>query len=104
MLKYQTSLNNAPPPATALANSAQRAFQQSPYAGQNHQDVFRGLGQQQAVDLSNYARRQEDEYAARQQDAERGLALAGLNMMGQGQQNQMNLGTQRMRLLLNSLL
>jgi hypothetical protein len=104
MLTYQTSLQNAPPPAAALAQQAQQAFAQSPYQGQNHQDVFRGMGQMQAVDLSRYAQQQEDDYAMRQQEAQQGLALSGLGMMAQGQQNQSNLGTSRVQMLLSNLL
>jgi hypothetical protein len=104
MLRYQSSLQNAPPPAQALAQQAQQALAQSPYQGQNHQDVFRGMGQMQAVDMERYAQQQEDQYNAQQQEAERGMALAGLGMMAQGQQNQTNLGTNRMQMLLSNLL
>jgi hypothetical protein len=104
MLQYQSSLQNAPPPAQALAQQAQQALAQSPYQGQNHQDVFRSLGQMQAVDMARYAQQQEDQYNAQQQEAERGMALAGLGMMAQGQQNQTNLGTNRMQMLLSNLL
>jgi len=104
MLTYQTSLQNAPPPAAALAQQAQQAFAQSPYQGQNHQDVFRGMGQMQAVDMQRYAQQQEDDYAMRQQEAQQGLALSGLGMMAQGQQNQSNLGTSRVQMLLSNLL
>jgi len=56
------------------------------------------------VDMDRYAQQQEDQYNAQQQEAQRGLALAGLGMMAQGQQNQTNVGTNRMQLLLNNLL
>jgi 4-aminobutyrate aminotransferase-like enzyme len=104
MLQYNSGLNYRPPNAQALAQQAQQALAQSPYQGQNHQDVFRGMGQMQAVDMQRYAQQQEDQYTAQQQEAQRGLALAGLNMQAQGQQNQTNLTTGRMQMLLNNLL
>jgi 4-aminobutyrate aminotransferase-like enzyme len=104
MLQYQSSLANRPPPAQALAQQAQQALAQSAYQGQNHQDVFRGMGQMQAVDMQRYAQQQEDQYKAQQQEAQRGLALAGLRMQAEGQQNQTNLTTSRLQMLLNNLL
>jgi hypothetical protein len=98
MLRYQTSLQNTPPQV------AQAPLATSPYAGLNHQDVFRSMGQAQAVDLDRYAQQTEDAYRSRQQAAERELALSGLTMMGQGQQNQANLANQRMQMLLSNLL
>jgi hypothetical protein len=104
MLRYQSSLQNAPPPSRDIAAQSQQAFARFPYPGQNPQDVFRGMSQMQAVDMDRYAQQQEDQYNAQQQEAQRGLALAGLGMMAQGQQNQTNVGTNRMQLLLNNLL
>jgi hypothetical protein len=104
MLRYQSSLANRAPRASDIALQAQPALAQSPYQGQNHQDVFRGMGQMQAVDLTRYAQQQEDQYKAQQQEAQRGLALAGLRMQAEGQQNQTNLTTSRLQMLLNNLL
>lgn len=104
MIRYQTSLKNNPPPVNQIASQAREAFAQSPYAGQNHQDVFRGMGQMQSVDMDRYAQQVSDDYQNQRQEAERGLALAGLNQMGQAQQNQMSLQNQRMQMLLNNLL
>lgn len=77
---------------------------QSPYSGQNHQDVFRGLQQSQAIDLSRYAQQQQDAYETAAGRAQRELALAGLTQMGQAQNNAQNLQTGRMQMLLGGLL
>lgn len=77
---------------------------QSPYMGQNHQDVFQGLQQAKAVDLSRYAQQQQDAYETAAERTQRELALAGLTQMGQTQNNAQNLQTGRMQMLLAGLL
>lgn len=79
-------------------------LQQSPYLNQNHQDVFRGLQQSNAVDLSRYAQQKQDEYELAAQRAQRDLALSGLTMMGQAQNNAKNAQSSRLQMLLGGLL
>lgn len=102
MLQYNSN-------ARFLAPSHQQAVhdmqaQQSPYDGQNHQDVFRGLQQAKAIDLSRYAQQKQDDYESAAQRAQRDLALSGLTMMGQAQANAQNTGNSRMQMLLGGLL
>lgn len=77
---------------------------QSPYGGRNHQDVFAGLRKSAAVDLSRYGQQQQDEYEQAAGKAERDLALAGLTMMGQAQNNAQSAENSRLQLLLRGLL
>jgi len=77
---------------------------QSPYAGQNHQDNFAGLHQARAMDMTRYAQQaqsEEDEYF---RNAQRDLALSGLQMLATDQQNAQSLQTGRMQMLLGGLL
>ena len=85
-------------PAFDMANA------QSPYTGKNHRDVFAGLRKSAAVDLSRYGQQKQDEYEQEAGRAERELALAGLTMMGQAQNNEQNLENSRLQLLLRGLL
>jgi hypothetical protein len=77
---------------------------QSPYAGQNHQDNFAGLHQARAMDMSRYAQQAQAEEDAFSRGAQRDLALAGLQMLGNDQQNAQNLQNSRTQMLLGGLL
>ena len=83
---------------------ADAAGQMSPYGNQNHRDIFGGLQQKNAVDLSRYAQQKQDEYESEAQKAQRELALAGLTMMSQAQNNAQNNQNSRMQMLLGGLL
>lgn len=78
--------------------------QMSPYGNQNHQDIFRGLQQKTSVDLSRYAQQKQDEYELAAQKAQRDLALSGLTMMSQAQNNAQNTQNSRVQMLLGGLL
>lgn len=80
------------------------AAQQSPYAGQNHQDVTNSLLQARAVDMSRYAQQKQDEYESAASQSQRELALAGLNMMNQASSQNQEAQTSRLQMLLRGLL
>jgi len=77
---------------------------QSPYPGQNHQDIFNAQMQAQSVDLDRYAQQKRDEYESAASRAQRELALTGLSQMYQARGNERDLQTGRMRMLLEGLL
>ena len=100
MIKYHSNAQFSPPPhQQAVAGMAE-----SPYAGQNHQDIFKTQMQSRAVDLSRYAQQRQDEYESAASQAQRELALAGLSQMYQARGNDRDLQTNRMRMLLEGLL
>jgi hypothetical protein len=104
MLQYRTHTSGPPPALAALAGDAASALSVSPYGGQNHQDVYAGLGRSQAADLSSYARQAGDAYANAEQQAQQTAALAGLQSLAQAQQNNESLRTSRLQMLLGGLL
>jgi hypothetical protein len=102
MLQYNS---NASFPTPAHQQAVQgMATQPSPYAGQNHQDIFRGLQQRGAVDLSRYAQQKQDEYESAASNAQRELALSGLTMMGRARDNAQDMQGSRLQMLLRGLL
>jgi len=100
MINYHSNAQFETPAYQQFA--ADYSGQMSPY--QNQQDVFRGLQQKNAVDLSRYAQQRQDEYEGQAEKAQRELALAGLTMMGQAQGNAQNNQNSRLQLLLGGLL
>ena len=102
MINYRSSAAFPTPPHQQAASDF--AAQQSPYAGQNHQDVFQGLQQLRAVDMQRYAQRQQDEHEQAAGRAQREAALAGLTMLGNARNNQQNLANSRVQMLLGGLL
>jgi hypothetical protein len=104
MLTYNTNTFSPPPPLQKMAAQGANALANSPYEGQSHQDVYQTLGQRQAVNLDSYARRAGEAYANAAQQAQRELALAGLQMAAQGQQQENNLASSRVQMLLGGLL
>lgn len=102
MLQYNS---NARFPTPSGQQAAQEmAAQVSPYAGQNHQDIFRGLQQAGVVDLSRYAQQKQDAYETAASNAQRDLALSGLTMMGKGRDSADALQASRLQMLLRGLL
>lgn len=100
MLQYTSTLPNQPPIDGASRNAALDAIRKrSPFSafGQNHQDVLDALAERQAAELNSEARMANTDYALRQQQAQRQLALEGLNQMAQAQQNQNSLSNTRMQ-------
>ena len=102
MLQYNSEAA-FPTPAHQQAVQGMAA-QQTPYAGQNHQDIFRGLQQRGAVDLSRYAQQKQDEYESAASSAQRELALSGLTMMGRASDNAQDMQGSRLQMLLRGLL
>ena len=102
MINYHSNANFAAPPYQQ--NVERMRAQQTPYGGQNHRDVFSGLHQGRTVDMERYAQQQADEYNSAAQRAQRELALSGLNMMAQAQQQNQSLQTGRLQMLLGGLL
>ncbi len=98
MVNYQSYAQFTPPPYQEMPK------QQSPYQGQNHQDVFNAQMQARAVDMDRYAQQKRDEYESAAGRAQRELALSGLSQMYQARGNERDLQTGRMRMLLEGLL
>lgn len=102
MLQYHSNARLPTPPHAMAVEGMQS--QQSPYAGQNHQDVFQALQQARAVDMGRYAQQSQDEYESEAGRAQRQLALAGLTQMGNAQNNAQNMQNSRLQMLLGGLL
>jgi hypothetical protein len=102
MITYRSNAQ-FPAPDTQQAVAGMQAAQ-TPYAGQNHADVFNALRQRQAVDMTRYAQQQQDAFQQAAGRAERESALQGLSFMGQAQQNNQNLQNSRLQMLLSGLL
>jgi hypothetical protein len=102
MISYHSNANFAAPPYQQTV--ARMRAEQTPFGGQNHRDVFGGLHQGRTLDMARYAQQQADEYNSAAQRAQRELALSGLNMMAQAQQQQQGLQTGRLQMLLGGLL
>lgn len=99
MLNYNTTLPSQPPVSRAMqADMAKTLSQGSPYAAfsKNHGDVLRALADAEAANLASQASRANTEYATAQQQAQRGLALQGLQQMNAAQQNQNDLANSRL--------
>lgn len=97
MINYHSNAQFPTPPQAVQG-------MQSPYGGQNHQDVFNAQAQANAVDMSRYAQQKQDEYESAASAAQRELALSGLSQMYQARGNERDLQTGRMRMLLEGLL
>jgi hypothetical protein len=104
MITYHSQLDQRPSAVQQIASDAKRPLSVSPYSGQNHQDVFQALGQRQAANLDSLSRESRDAYEVAYQQMQRDQALAGLNMMAQGQQQNNNLQQSRTQMLLQGLL
>lgn len=88
MFSYDTRLSDRPPIAADMQQSAMDGMRkQAPTAfGQNARDVYLSKA---GVNAANYARAADmanQQYAVAHQDAQRGLALAGLRQMAAEQQ------------------
>jgi hypothetical protein len=104
MFNYRTHTAGQPPALSQLAAGASKDLSESPYGGQNHQDIFLGLGSRQAANLNAYARQAGESYENARQQAQQDLALSGLQMQMQAQQQSQGLQTARMQMLLQGLL
>lgn len=96
MINYNTFLGNSPP-ASLDFPMVDAIRKRSPYQGfgANHQDVLRMTASAPKME----AYKANSDYAMRQQDAQRDLALAGLQMQAEAENNQRNLGVQRLQMM-----
>lgn len=94
MITYNSSLANSPPAAIDFP-MVDAMRKRSPYAGfgSNHQDVLRTVASAPRME----AYKANADYALRQQQAQRDLALAGLRMQLDARNNERDLGVQRLR-------
>jgi hypothetical protein len=100
MLQYTGSIQSLPPVDDASRNAALGAIRKrSPFTsfGQNHQDVLDALGERAAATLGTESRRANADYLLQQQNAQRQLALSGLNQLAQSQQNDNQLANTRLQ-------
>lgn len=95
MLNYNTTLPTAGPGFAAPPKLP------SPYAvyGQNHRDVLAGLQSPMDANYGIAQSKANADYDMRKLEAERQLALQGLQQMSQAQQNSNDLANQRFSLL-----
>lgn len=96
MLAYNTH-TSAPPISQALLQQAQKDLT-TDRVGQP--DLFAGVGQSAAVDMSRYAQQAQNELLNSEQQAQRQLALAGLQQMQGAQQQDRDLQSRRIQLLM----
>lgn len=92
MLKYNTTLPNAPPKSLPIPRMA------GPYAGygSTHQDMLNAqMGLAQA-DYDIARQKGETDYSLKQQEAERQLVLQGLQQMNEAQQNRNAIANSRL--------
>lgn len=102
MLTYQSSLNNKPPVSDEYRARALTGLRApSPFTAytQTHGDVYRGLGAENAVDFDIAATKANTDYQMKQQDAQRQLALQGLQQMATAQQNEQDLTNNRLQMM-----
>jgi len=102
MITYDSRLQDKQPYAdhqrsAALADMRQR----SPYTqmGQNHQDVLGALTDSAATSLNMQAYKANTDYALQQQEAQRRLALAGLQQQAAAEQNDRDLATNSLQMM-----
>lgn len=79
--------------------NAVRSAPQYAQFGQNSQDVLQGLADDAAASLDMEAYKANTDYSLRQQEAQRQLALAGLRQQAEAEQNQRDMGTNRLQMM-----
>lgn len=101
MLKYKSSLQNNPPVNDEFRGKALTGLTApSPFTyTPTHEDVYRGLGQQQAVDFDVAATKANTDYQMKQQDSQRQLALQGLQAMADAEKNDQDLVNNRLQMM-----
>lgn len=109
MLTYDTTLQAQPPVSQAEMSRAMKGIRlQSPYGySPQHQDVLNALGDQNAAQYALNAEKANADFGSRKLQAQRDVALQGLQQMSQAQQNQMDYANARSGMgygLVNSLL
>lgn len=109
MLTYDTTLQAQPPVSQAELASAMRGLRfRSPYGySPQHQDVLSALGDTAAANYQLEAEKANSAFGAQKLQAQRDVALQGLQQMSQAKQNQMDYSNARSNMgfgLVNSLL
>jgi len=109
MLTYDTTLQAQPPVSGTQMQSALRGLRiKSPYGySTQHQDVLNALGDQNAAQYQMQADKANSQFGAQKLNAQRDLALQGLQQMSQARQDAMNLSNAQRGMsygLVNSLL
>jgi hypothetical protein len=100
MLTYNSSLQNHLPYSPLQRNSALAALTvKSPYGkfGSTHQDILNAMGGRNAANFDVAATKANADYQLAQQEAQRQLALQGLQQMSNAQQNQNELTNTRLQ-------
>lgn len=100
MLTYKSPLTGSPPASEQQIRDAVQALRpKSPFEvyGQNHQEVLDATGGVNAETYGRAARRANTDYSLKQRQAERQLALAGLNQMASAERNQQDLANARLQ-------
>jgi len=97
MLNYDSTLNAQPPVSSAQRQKAVRGMHiQSPYGySPQHQDLLNGLADQNAANYELGADEANATFGTRKLQAQRDLALTGLQQMAQAQNNQAELANAR---------
>ena len=99
MLTYKSSLSSAPPYTPAMAEDAARSLSgKSPYKQYrgNAADVFRSVGNPALANVDATGAAANAAYAARFNDAQRQLALSGLNFMSDSQKGAQDVANARL--------
>lgn len=99
MLTYNSSLQRQPPTREIDRDAATKAMRTTPYAAynQNHRDVMAALGGLAGSQFNVAADKANTDYDLAQQQAQRQLVLAGLQQMGEAQQNNNSLANARLQ-------
>ena len=97
MLNYDSTLNAQPPVSQAQRQKAVRGMHmKSPYGySPQHQDLLNGLADQNAASYEMGADQANATFGTRKLQAQRDLALQGLQQMSRAQQQQADLATAR---------
>lgn len=97
MLNYETTLQAQPPVSPAMRQKAVAGMHlKSPYGySPQHQDLLNGLADQNAANYEMGADRANSRFGVQKLQAQRDLALQGLQQMAQAQQNQAELANAR---------
>lgn len=97
MLTYDTTLQAQPPVSQSDRQKAVKGMRvKSPYPySSQHQDLLNGLADQNAANYEMGADRANSSFGVQKLQAQRDLALQGLQQMSQAQQNQMDYATAR---------
>lgn len=99
MLTYKSTLGRQPPIREIDSAKAAKAMRTPVYSAytQNHRDVLDALGGIAASQYGVEAEKANADYGLAQLQAQRQLALSGLQQMAEAQQNQNNLTNTRLQ-------